>query len=213
MKRRNVALVAVLALALSLVAFGTVAFLSAEARTTNVITTGKVGIDLIERTLEGGELVEVGAEGMTLNGVLPGQTVSKQVSVKNQDDTADAWVRVKVETKVLQDGEQIRVQDGLIRLNIDTQNWIEQDGCYYYKKPLPTAQESKPLFTEVTFDGPAMSNAYQGCEVQLAVSAEAVQCKHNAGEGKAPITELTAENLSQLQGWPDGSADPTPTTP
>ena len=208
MKRRNVALVAVLAVALSLVAFGTVAYLSDEARTTNVITTGKVEIDLIERQLVNDELVDVNKEGMTLDGVLPGQTVSKQVSVKNQDNAADAWVRVKVETNIWQDKELISPDNDLIRLNIDTQNWIEQDGYYYYTKPLPTNQETPTLFTEVTFDGPGMTNYYQGCQIKIAVSAQAVQVKNNTGTGETAITELTAENLSQIQGWPEATTTP-----
>ena len=35
------------------------------------------------------------------------------------------------------------------------------------------------LFDEVHFDGPTMGNAYQGCEVNIIVSAQAVQVANN----------------------------------
>lgn len=199
MKRRNVALVAVLALALSLVAFGTVAFLSDEARTTNVITTGKVDIDLIEKTTKDGEWVDC-PNGMTLTGVMPGQTVDKQVTVANKESMAKAWVRVKVDLSDKSD---------VMTLDFDEAHWLQDGDYYYYKTPLDAAEVTEPLFNTVTFDGPKMTNDYQGKELKIEVKAEAVQWKNNTGTGETPITELTAENLSQIQGWPE-TTTPTP---
>jgi hypothetical protein len=48
-----------------------------------------------------------------------------------------------------------------------------------------------------------MGNEYQGCTVTLHIHADAVQIKHNNTDGEGnEITQLTAENLSEINGWP-----------
>ena len=50
---------------------------------------------------------------------------------------------------------------------------------------------TKPLFTEVVFDGPNMTNEYQNCTVEVIVTAQAVQSANN---GEAVLT---------ADGWPE----------
>lgn len=187
MKRRKAVLTAALALLVALVAFGTAAFFSKEAHVTNVITTGKIDITLNEYTKEGDQLVAWPSKGIT--GVMPGKSVDKLVSVKNEG-TGEAWVRVKVASTITAaDGKtDLPTKD---MLNFDFQSgWIAgAGGYYYYSVPLTAGQTTPKLFTKVTFD-PSMPNEYQGCTVKVDVTAQAVQVKNNG---------TTALNAA---GWP-----------
>lgn len=181
----------------ALVAYGTAAYFTAETRATNVITTGTIDIELVETTTGGAEWPE---EGIT--GVMPGMSVDKQVTVKN-NGTADAWIRVKVtsEIKKANGGDLPLILDnGEPVLNIDFNNeWgiLEDkkgDGVYYvYKEPVAPGDSTDELFTEVTFN-PAMDNKYQGCTANVRVQAQAVQYKNNGDQ--------THDDYSDVKGWP-----------
>ena len=85
-RKKKLTLAAALALCLLAAVGGTLAWFTAQYRTTNVITTGSVEIRIVETTDRGGE--EAPYEDL-LDGVMPGTAVSKIVRVENLD--ADAW--------------------------------------------------------------------------------------------------------------------------
>lgn len=187
MKKKNMVLVALLALLLGLVAYGTVAYFAGEAHVTNVITTGTVNVELVETwNPEDGK------------NVMPGQTVSKKVEVRNTG-TGDAWVRVHVTTSA-KDPSGAYLETALISLvgtdvtdEAGKQAWIPGEGdWYYYYEPLPPGEMTAlPLFTAVKFDT-AMGNEYQGATIEVAVSAQAVQSKNNPAPNG---------NVTQVAGW------------
>lgn len=188
-KWKIAALCAVLA-CLAIAATGTLAFFTASETAHNVITSGGVAIDLIEQSRdETGRLTP----WQDVDGVMPGAEVSKIVTVQNTG-ASDAWVRLRVETSI----ELSRPQPGdakgapapsLLVLNINTADWTEKDGYYYYNQPLKPGQTTTPLFETVTFDA-AMGNEYQGSAFSVDVFAQAVQVANNG------TSALTAA------GWP-----------
>lgn len=194
-KKRTKKFLTAIALLLCLfcVAYGTWAYFTAEEHVTNVITTGKIDITLIES----GD-VKWPAEKLT--GVMPGQTIAKKVEVENVDGAADAWVRVKVD-------KMIDVEDAdlsLIELDINTDSWLDgQDGYYYYKEPLKSGKKTEPLFSTVNISK-NMDNRYQGCSTSIEVSAQAVQVKNNdLNAGGAQVAKLeTTADIAAIQGWP-----------
>ncbi|MDO4516186.1 MAG: SipW-dependent-type signal peptide-containing protein [Bacillota bacterium] len=199
MKRRNAVLTAALALLVALVAFGTAAYFSGEAHVTNVITTGKIDITLKEQTKDAaGNPIKWPSEGIT--GVMPGKSVDKLVSVESVAGSSDAWVRVKVESTITAaDGKTDLPTKDMLDFDFKP-GWIPgAGGYYYYSVPLSAGQTTPELFTKVTF-APGMPNEYQGCTVNVKVTAQAVQKKNN--DAKGSITELTAENYAQIEGWP-----------
>lgn|GEM_PF-277758 len=210
MTRKRLVLAAAIVAIVGLAAAGTNAFITSEAHTTNVITTAKIDIDLIESTMVDGEKIEWPGDGIT--GVMPGQNVSKIVEVENKDGSGPAWVRVHVDSEIQKAGETER-EDGSELLSFDlSDQWIEgkgeNAGYYYYSQPVAPGQTTPPLFTKVTFAG-AMDNSYQNCTAYVHVSAQAVQVKNNG----ADLTALTADNYTQVQGWPsDAAAEPGNTT-
>lgn len=200
MKRRNAVLTAALALLAALVAFGTVAHFSGEAHVTNVITTGQIDITLKETKADGETAWE------SVEGVMPGQSVAKVVTVKNEAGSGEAWVRVKVDTSIVPAGATLESEErlpdnGMLDFDIQTGWFLGADGYYYYENALSAEQTTLPLFTKVTFDK-TMPNEYQGCTAFVNVSAQAVQVKNNQGADKeTPITKLTESNYTQILGW------------
>lgn len=190
--KRRFAYCAMLCIMLSLVVNSTLAYFTSEKTARNVITSGAVTIEVLERQLVGGKLENY---PQTPVSVMPGTSVSKIVSVKNMDEPA--WVRMAYWVTVRDaDGKTITLSDAqrdqIIRIAADTANWTYKSGWWYCNKALTTGEESKPLFTEVTFSGPEMGNTYQNCTVMIDVTAQAVQKVHNG------------DTVMDAAGWPVG---------
>lgn len=178
----------------AIAAAGTMAFFTASARAHNVITTGAVSIQLVETMkTEDGREVPFPKEG--LSGQMPGTAVSKIVSVKNTG--AEAWIRVKVDTTILdRQGRELPLtvdNASVISFGVDSRDWMEKDGYYYYQSPVATNASTAILFDKVRFAG-EMDNAYQDCKVLIDVKAQAVQTANN------PIP--AGGNVSDIAGWP-----------
>lgn len=173
MKKKTVTLALIVAL-LAICAIGTTAFFTDRGKATNVITTGGVKIDLLETAVKDGEL----APFEDVEGVMPGVEVSKIVEVKNIGES-DAYIRVSVEKAItLAENREGEVDLSLVKLDINTADWTEQDGYYYYNSALKPGETTKPLFTVVTFDE-AMGNLYQQSTATVTVNAEATQVANN----------------------------------
>ena len=193
MSKKKILLLVSIVLILSCVAVGTYAYFTAAEVAHNVITTGKVDIELVEEASTEDGMIPF----EDVDGIMPTMTASKIVTVDNVG-VGDAWVRIAVEKDIqLAEGVEGEIDTDLIKLDIDTENWIEQDGYYYYVKPLATGESTTPLFTTVTFDE-TMGNMYQNSKAFIDVRAEAVQVANNAEDG----TVLDA------LGWPE--PDPVP---
>lgn len=198
--KRKLLLLALITICAATIASGTIAYFTAEDRADNIITSGKVGIELVEKTkdLSGAE-VEFPTDGIT--GVMPGTSASKIVSVNNTGD-ADAWIRVQVEMSITgKDGASLPMEltaEGatipVLTLDIDTENWIDGgDGFYYYKLPVAPGTSTSALFKEVYF-AKEMGNEYQECSTIILVSAQAVQSANN------PIPD--GGDVTGVKGWP-----------
>lgn len=96
MKRRLLA-GAVIVMCLSLLAYGTLAYFTAEDIAHNVITSGEIDIELQEWADEE-KTTPFPEDGV--NGVMPGTDVTKIVEVRNTGSN-DAYIRVRVEKEIL----------------------------------------------------------------------------------------------------------------
>lgn len=162
---------AVLIIAILMLSYSTIAYFTTEDTATNVITTGNIDIELQETTSDGSEFTDV------VN-VVPGQQISKIVKVANKGAN-DAYVRINLEQFIeLANGTMVTEVGNLIFLDINTTNWTEKDGFYYYNEPLLPGQTTEALFEVVTFN-PGMGNEYQKSEATIKVYAQATQVKNN----------------------------------
>lgn len=141
MKRRLLA-GAVIVMCLSLLAYGTLAYFTAEDTAHNVITSGEIDIELQEWADEE-KTTPFPEDGV--NGVMPGTDVTKIVEVKNTGSNA-AYIRVKVEKEiVLPDGVEGEPDSSLMKIDFDETYWEKgEDGYYYYKEPWNRAPVTEP---------------------------------------------------------------------
>lgn len=181
--RKKLLGVSLIIILLSLAAYGTWAYFTAEARTTNVITTGTIDITLVETTTDAdGNTVAFPEEG--ISGVMPGQSVDKLVTVANEG-TGESWIRAGIVCRIVSaDGEELPLTleyaDGedVLSFDINEEMWTEKDGYYYYANAVKASDSTEQLFTQVTFNK-AMGNEYQNCTAFVDVAAQAVQVKNN----------------------------------
>ena len=168
---------------------GTLAFFAGKAVTHNVITSANVDIALVETQKDGDKEIPYPTDPVA--GIMPGREVSKIVRVENTGK-ADAWVRIKLDTAVTDaQGEALPATE--LQMDIDTENWVLEDGYYYYKTILKPGEKTKPLFTTVLFKT-TMGNDYQSSRVNIDVLAYATQSDNN------PIP--AGGTAADVKGWP-----------
>ena len=181
-KKRIFVIAAILCIA-AILTTGTLAFFTAEKTAFNVITTGTLEMKLVEETTDGRPFPEDG-----VSGVMPGQVVDKVVYVENTGNV-DFYARIALEmTATASDGSALSVEHML--LDIDTENWTEKDGFYYYNSAVRPGEATEPLFRTVTFDT-AMGNKYMDARFEIDVVAQTVQSRNNGN------------NALEASGWTD----------
>ena len=169
--KKKLLILSLAAICLAITAIGTLAYFTSEGTAHNVITTGGVEIAVQEWADENKQ-----TPFEDLKGIMPGMTVTKIAEIKNTG-ASDAWVRVKVEKSIKLKGEDTP-DTGLVELALNTADWTEKDGYYYYTKALKPGEVTAPVFTSVTFNA-TMGNEYQKATATVNVSAQAVQIANN----------------------------------
>ena len=192
--KRKLLILSVLAICVAMLAGGTLAFFTSEDKAHNVITTGGVEITLQEWADEAKT-----TPFKDLTGVMPNTTVTKIAEIRQHirrphaeiknTGASDAWVRVKVEKNIKLQGDGTP-DTGLVELKLNTVDWTEKDGYYYYNKILKPGEITAPVFTSVSFAAD-MGDEYQDATATVDVFAQAVQTANNGD------TVMTA------QGWPN----------
>lgn len=184
-RKNRVLLIALVVAIVATIAGGTLAFFAAEETAHNVITTGMLDVDLKEETDGGEPWPEDGFDNIE-----PGDDVTKKVYGEN-NGTVDFYLRVKVvKTITDKDGRTDTLNFDQITIDLNTTDWTEKDGYYYYNKALKPGEKSVPLFTKVSFSED-LPNAYMEAKVEIDVTMQAVQAKNN---GDSPFTAT---------GWPE----------
>lgn len=176
--KKKIGLIATLVCCIAILASGTLAYFTAEETAYNVITTGSLSMILHEET-DGGKPFPT--EGVV--GVVPNTDVTKKVYVENSGNV-DMYVRISVEQAI---DPELNLK--YITLDLNTDDWTEQDGYYYYNRVLKSGEKTEPLFTQVSFSK-NMGNEYMNARLTIDVNAQAVQSKNNTDSA------LTAA------GWP-----------
>lgn len=127
---------------------------------------------------------------------VPVAAVTRVVTVKNTGANP-AWVRMQVQRAFTLSEENAAYAESaeqeleLVALDMNTVDWQEKDGWYYYCTPLEAGATAEPLFTTVSFSG-NMSDFWQESRIEVNVSLQAVQTANNG----AAVLEAA--------GWPEG---------
>ncbi len=191
--KKKLLTVATIVICLAILGGGTLAYFADQAVAHNVITSGGVAIDLIEKTYdEDGTLIDFPEGG--IGGVMPGTAVDKMVSVKNTGSDS-AWIRIRIEEKMLAlNGMELplttRTGSPAMSYEVDEQNWTLQDGWYYYNEPLAARETTSLLFDKVHFS-PGITNEFVGATAHVTIFAQAVQTANNGA------------TVLEAAGWPE----------
>ena len=179
--RRNkikIVLLAVAVCLLTVLTQGTVAYYTTIGSAVNVITSGDISAQIVEKMGEG----DFPQEGVY---IMPGSVISKKVSVVNTGGHP-FWLRIRLTNSV----DDTSLSPDVMELDLNLRDWIEgEDGFYYYKDQLQPGIETEKLFTQVKIAG-SIDNSYINKTLQLTVQAYAVQSEHN---GSSPL---------DAAGWP-----------
>ena len=163
----------------------TYAFIVKESDTESIITFGSLKMKLMETTLVDGEEVEVSDEVLNISHVT---NVSRIVRIKNVGKHS-MYVRVKLDVYGENEGNRVDISDAY---KIDTsENWIYQDGYYYYKDALSENEITDELMREIVFDNDVVNSKYQGFKFVLDIKGEALQRENNK------------DNVLEAEGWPE----------
>lgn len=192
--KKKILLAAAVVICLTIAVSGTLAYFTFEDTAHNVITSGGVSIEVVEKTksTDGAELEDFPKDG--IQGVMPGTEVSKIVSVKNTGNS-EAWVRVKVDATIKSAENKelpLDLESGPVMDFTIGEDWhMDFDGFVYYAKPVAPGESTSILFDTVKF-APEMGNEYQNCRANIVISAQAVQTANNG------------TTVMDAQGWPAG---------
>ena len=193
--KKKIALVMTIIALLAIAVPGSLAYFTAEDTVHNVITSDGVDIQLEEYQKVGDKLESYPSGKIA---VMPGATVSKIPMVKNLG--AESYIRAKIQV-IVKDANDVEMNlsqetlDSIITIAVNTADgWVRKEGdttWWYYESAVGTGEYTKALFNEVVFNGPNMTNEYQGCTVEIVVEAKAVQAANNG------------DNVFKAAGWPE----------
>jgi len=174
-------LIALAAILLTVLTQPTLAYYTTIGIATNVVTSGEIQLKIHEKTADGSDFP---AEGIY---IIPGDIVSKQVSVENVC-AHPFYLRVKL---VSSSTNQALSAEDCLEMDIDTENWTLRDGFYYFNQILQPGETTPTLFNQVEIVGSKVDQSHIGSTLSLTVNAYAVQSENNP-----------AEYPWQASGWP-----------
>ena len=162
-------LVALAAILVTVLTQPSLAYYTKLGVATNVVTSGGIQLKIIEKTADGGDFP---AEGVT---VIPGDIVSKRVSVQNVCDQP-FYLRIRLTS--LSTNAALTPEE-CMKLDINTDHWTYLDGYYYYNEILEPSAITPTLFTQVEIVGSKVDQTHTGSVLSLVVNAYAVQSANN----------------------------------
>ena len=161
----------------------TLAYYQTVGKSTNVVTSGNIQLIIHEKTDQG---TAFPTEGVY---ILPGDVVSKEVSIEN-DCAHPFYLRVKM---VYGTNAQDLTAEDCLKLNINDAHWQLHDGWYYYKDVVNPGETTPNVFSHVEIVGSKVDTGHIGKTLSLTVNAQAVQSENNPIEGG---------NTYTASGWP-----------
>lgn len=158
---RKAALILSLCLIFALAVGTTVALLVAHTNAvTNTFTAAKSGTDIVEELKD---------------------NQKKSIKVENTG-TATSYVRVKLVMNWVSDDDSKTISATPVNISVDYDktNWFEQDGIYYYKKPVaPVGEEPNNVTSNLLQANSPITEPTEGkpegCHLEVTVLAESIQ--------------------------------------
>lgn len=165
----------------------TLAYFTDSTAVENVITMGKVDIDLEEPNFDPDD------DDNEITNVLPNQLIVKDPTITVAEDSEKCYVRTRL---TFSDNLTEKQQAELLEnINIDKELWyLASDGYYYYKNAM-SANEQVVFFSEVVIPE-RWDSEMAGMSIHLNVSAEAIQADNFEPSVDETTGMITAWNYS-----------------
>lgn len=179
----RIAVIALIAMLITMMGQASLAYYSVVGKATNVVTAGNISFKIHETTDQGTPFPEEGVY------IVPGDIVSKRVTIENICDHP-FYLRVKIVYGI--DAVDLPV-DHILTPNINTKYWEYHDGWYYYKGIVEPGMTTPHVFSQVEVVGEEFSVEYLGHTLTLTVKAHAVQSANNP---------LVDGKFYTASGWP-----------
>lgn len=188
-KKKIIIAFASLAMVATLAIGGTLAYFTDNDSAVNVVTMGKVDIELVETSDDG----EVTDEGIIYENVMPGDELDKDVNVQVVAGSQSAYIAVKVEVV----GEAIAPEKlAGIQMNVG-EDWTlvktkDTTNTYFYVyKNAVSAETDLDVFDTVTIPGSEWTNVEAQGSFEIKVTAYAIQEKNvEADTAKTELLKL-----------------------
>lgn len=165
-------LIAIAAILVTALTQPSLAYYTTFGKATNVVTSGGVQMQIHEKTADGSAFP---AEGVY---IIPGDIVSKQVSVENVCNHP-FYLRVKL---ISSSSNEALSAEECLKMDINTNDWTYHDGFYYFNRILQPGETTPLLFSQVEIVGSKVDQTHIGSALHLTVNAYAVQSENNPAD-------------------------------
>lgn len=209
-RKRITALVAALSLVTVVGIGATLAYYTDQAEAVNTVGMGRIAIQLTENQVkqdENGNWVidesqPVTDEGLTFYNVYPGETVEKNPTVRLEERSGNAYIRMKMEidkaNSTLTDKDIQALQNRIDREIAEAGEWTKSSDGYYYYNEILNPEDEAVFFETVTLPGEEWGNNTAGQTFHIKLYAEAIQSDHFTPQGED----------GKITGWLDGNGQP-----
>ncbi len=163
----------IVAILISIIGGGTLAYINREARAENTITAGDIKVKLYNMRDDGTTMPKDG-----IHSVLANITYPNVVYAKNECDYPE-YIRMRVSKQVTdKDGTKLDSSKMHPKFNEEDWTYSEKDGYYYYNQVLAPHTNSAPLYDGIYFDK-TIDNTYKTATLHMNIIVEAVQSDNN----------------------------------
>lgn len=209
MKKKIVLITAAAMLAGTLAVGATLAYFTDSAKAVNVITMGNVNISLTEPIFSSSGISTPNDKGeYEYNQVIyPGQPIEKDPVITVEDDSLDAYLRVKIEVtgdKITEADKQaiigslkVKNKEGNL-VDLASVGWVQAADGYFYYQSKVVEGDKVPVFNQFLVPD-TWNNEYGNSKFSIAIQAEAIQYNYFTPE---------VNEEKQINGW--HMADGTP---
>lgn len=192
MNKKKLTWIAAASVLLMCCAAPTIAFLTKQKETDNIITFGNVRLQLHETTLDQNNQ-EVAFDENAQADITHNNTLSRIVRVENVG-SQPIYLRVALSMSGTSEEGTTFQADDYVSYALNDEDWTynDEDGWYYYNTELAPDITSEELMTEVIFTNiNEITSKYPGSEFKLNIDAQGVQSKNNGSD------------VTKAQGWPE----------
>lgn len=188
MKKKLTLIATAVALGALVVVGATMAYFTSSDTATNVITTGKISVKVDEPKFSeiAKSVVDETTKEITseLYNVMPNAKINKDPEFKLVDGSADAYIRVAVNTVVTKkDGSTVTPSLEDLGAELSSDKWIAKGGYYYYNEKIATSTNPVPLFKTLKSGEDNYTilipekwgNDFQDAKLNMGIKVEAVQ--------------------------------------